>query len=133
MTITNHLFVPKIQSDMRRACLDHLRVPCPKLFVCLCGSRPSSSKHGPGTADKPLRISVLPREIVVLSALRGFPFHQLADGMLLRKYNPDHVTNNPVHCPREMLLRFAAPSIPPSDAQSKLMAQRKNLHLHACS
>ena len=41
---------PKIQSDMRPACLDHLTIPCPKLFVCLCGSRPSSSKHGPATS-----------------------------------------------------------------------------------
>ena len=55
----------------------------------------------------------------MLSALRGFPFDQLAVGMMLHKYNPDHAVNNPVHCPREMLRRFAAPSIPPSDAPSR--------------
>ena len=39
--------------------------------------------------------------IAVLSELPEFPFHQLADGMLLRKYNRDHATNSAVHSPRK--------------------------------
>jgi hypothetical protein len=56
--------------------------------------------------------------IWVLSALRGCPFPQLADGTFLRKWNHDHATDNAARYPTETLLRFAAPSIPQWEAAS---------------
>ena len=54
-------------------------------------------------------------EVELLSIL---PFPQLADEMLLRKCNLDHVTDNPARYPTETLPKSAGPSIQLWDAPS---------------
>src|SRR5258705_13471432 len=59
------------------------------------------------------------KDFSALSAPRGFPFPQLADEMLLRKCNLDHVTDNAARYPRETLPQSAGPSIQLWDALSR--------------
>jgi hypothetical protein len=54
-----------------------------------------------------------------LSALRGFPFPQLVDEMLLRKRYLDHVTDNAARYPRETLPQSVGSSIQLWDAPSR--------------
>jgi len=49
--------------------------------------------------------------LAALRELPGFPSHQRAGEMLLRKYNRDHAIDNAVRYPTETLQRFALPSI----------------------